>query len=145
IASAFYPPRFTEPRHIGLSEMDPGMDAGHYTFVLDIPPNFQRDLLAGRSPTLPLTVDATRISQAFTGSGYIQQLVGDEIGEFLAGHRAPSSAPVELALRMRFNPNLEPAWFGSLMQIIDSVTMLSIILTGAALIREREHGTIEHL
>ena len=46
---------------------------------------------------------------------------------------------------MRFNPNLTQAWFGALMEIINNVTMLSIILTGAALIREREHGTIEHL
>jgi ABC-2 type transport system permease protein len=46
---------------------------------------------------------------------------------------------------MRFNPNLEKSWFGALMEIINNVTMLSIILTGAALIREREHGTIEHL
>jgi ABC-2 type transport system permease protein len=54
-------------------------------------------------------------------------------------------APVELELRARFNPNLEHSWFGGLMEIINNVTMLSIILTGAALIREREHGTIEHL
>jgi ABC-2 type transport system permease protein len=31
------------------------------------------------------------------------------------------------------------------MELINSITMLSIILTSAALIREREHGTIEHL
>jgi ABC-2 type transport system permease protein len=53
--------------------------------------------------------------------------------------------PAELEIRARFNPNLEPMWFGSVMEVINSVTMLSIILTGAALIREREHGTIEHL
>jgi len=52
---------------------------------------------------------------------------------------------VDLALRMRFNPALTRAWFGSLMEIINNVTMLSIVLAGAALIREREHGTIEHL
>ncbi len=46
---------------------------------------------------------------------------------------------------MRFNPNLEESWFGAIMEIINNVTMLSIMLTGAALIREREHGTIEHL
>ncbi|MCJ9710295.1 ABC transporter permease, partial [Bordetella hinzii] len=49
------------------------------------------------------------------------------------------------AIRMRFNPNLTQSWFGAMMEIINNVTMLSIILTGAALIREREHGTIEHL
>ena len=37
------------------------------------------------------------------------------------------------------------AWFGSVMEVINNITMLSIILTGAALLREREHGTIEHL
>lgn len=48
-------------------------------------------------------------------------------------------------VRTRYNPNLEQSWFGALMEIINNVTMLSIILTGAALIREREHGTIKHL
>jgi ABC-2 type transport system permease protein len=56
-----------------------------------------------------------------------------------------ASAPVDLVVRARFNPSLNKTWFGGVMQIINNVTMLSIILTGAALIREREHGTIEHL
>lgn len=53
--------------------------------------------------------------------------------------------PVELAVRMRFNPNLEQERFGAVMAIINNITMLAIVLTGSALIREREHGTIEHL
>ena len=44
-----------------------------------------------------------------------------------------------------FNPNLKSEWFTSVMQVVSNITMLSIVLTGAALIREREHGTIEHL
>jgi ABC-2 type transport system permease protein len=48
-------------------------------------------------------------------------------------------------MHARYNPNLEQSWFGALTEIINNVTMLAIILTGAALIREREHGTIEHL
>ncbi|MCU9930715.1 ABC transporter permease, partial [Escherichia coli] len=44
-----------------------------------------------------------------------------------------------------FNPNLDPAWFGGVMAIINNITMLAIVLTGSALIREREHGTVEHL
>ncbi|CAL62712.1 ABC-2 type transporter, permease [Herminiimonas arsenicoxydans] len=145
IVSSFYPPHFKTPRLISLAEMDIGMDNGDYTFVLDIPANFQRDVLAGRAPAAQLNVDATRMSQAFTGSGYVQQIVAAEVNEFVQRHRGSTSLPVELNLRMRFNPNLEQSWFGSLMEIINSVTMLSIILTGAALIREREHGTIEHL
>ncbi len=145
IASAFYPPRFLPPKMLTPPEVDPGLDAGAFTFALDIPPNFQRDVLAGRAPQIQLNVDATRMSQSFSGSGYIQQIVLAEIGEFTQRYRGTAAPPVELVLRARFNPALTPAWFGSLMELISIVTMLSVILTGAALIREREHGTIEHL
>lgn len=145
VAAAFFPPRFNPPSMIPLSGIDSGMDAGDYTFVLDIPPDFQRDVLAGKSPTMQLNVDATRMSQAFSGSGYVQQIVMGEVNEFVQRYRANATPAVDLALRARFNPNLEQSWFGALMEIINNVTMLSIILTGAALIREREHGTIEHL
>ena len=145
IVSAFYPPHFTRPAMVTPAQADAGMDAGRYTFALNIPPDFQRDVLAGRPAQIQLNVDATRMSQAFTGSNYIQQIVADEINEFARRYRASAEPPVGLAVRMRFNPNLTQAWFGALMEIINNVTMLSIILTGAALIREREHGTIEHL
>ena len=145
IVSAFEPPRFRTPQLVSLSEMDHGMDAGDYTFVLDIPPDFQRDVLAGKQPVAQLNVDATRMSQAFTGSTYIQEIVAAEVTEFVKRYRAETVLPVDLAPRMRFNPNLMQAWFGALMELINNVTMLSIILTGAALIREREHGTVEHL
>ena len=145
IAGAFYAPRFRAPEMISLAEIDAGMDAGDYTFVLDIPPNFQRDVLAGNAPALQLNVDATRMSQAFVGNSYVQQVVMGEVNEFVQHYRGIAPPPVELVLRARFNPNLEHSWFGALMEIINNITMLSIILTGAALIREREHGTIEHL
>lgn len=143
--AAFYPPQFAPPQRIDINEVDPGLDAGRYTFVLNIPPDFQRDVLAGRQPVVQLNVDATRMSQAFAGSGYIQQIVSDEVNAFVQRYRTVSALPVDLVLRMRFNPTLERAWFGALNEIINIITMLSIILTGAALIREREHGTIEHL
>lgn len=145
IATAFYPPQFRPPQLIEWSQMDPGMDEGVYTFVLVIPANFQRDVLAGRVPQIQLNVDATRMSQAFTGSGYVQQIVMTEINEFAQRYRASATAKVDLNLRASFNPALERSWFGSLVQVINYITMLSIILAGAALIREREHGTIEHL
>ena len=145
IAATFYPPHFKVARLVTAQEADAGLDDGDYTFVLDIPADFQRDVLAGRAPAVQLNVDATRMSQAFTGNSYIQQMITTEVTQFVRRTEAGTTAPVYLAMRMRFNPNLEQSWFGSLMEIINNVTMLSIILTGAALIREREHGTIEHL
>ena len=145
IITALYPPFFVPPKLITQSEMDARMDTGLDTFALDIPPNFQRDLLAGKSPTIQLNIDATRAGQAFTGGGYIQSIVSAEVTEFLNRYRGDAKVPVDLVLRSRFNPELNKGWFGAITSIISSVTMLSIVLTGAALIREREHGTIEHL
>lgn len=145
IRSAFLSPQFLPPERISLAEVDPGLDSGAYTFVLIIPPNFQRDVLSGAAPQLQLNIDATRMSQAFAGNSAVQQIAMGEVTAFVQRHRGGSAAPVDLALRVRFNPGLDPSWFGSLMEVISSVTMLSIILTGAALIREREHGTVEHL
>lgn len=145
IVDAFYPPYFTPPALITQAEMDARMDAGLDTFALDIPPGFQRDVLAGRSPAVQLNIDATRMSQAFTGSAYIQSIIGSEVSAFVQKHRESATPLVDLALRARFNPQLNKTWFGGVNELINKITMLSLILTGAALIREREHGTIEHL
>ncbi len=145
IAQAFFPPQFMPPAMVDAASADRGLDDGDYTFALDIPPNLQRDLLAGRPTAIQLNVDATRMSQAFSGSGYVQQIVSGEIDAFVRRYRGGTDLPVDLAVHMRFNPNLDEVWFGALMEVINNVTMLSMILTGAALIREREHGTIEHL
>ncbi|MET4133561.1 ABC-2 type transport system permease protein [Porphyrobacter sp. MBR-155] len=145
IVSAFYPPQFKTPDRIAPSQIDPGLDAGIYTFVLHIPSGFQQDILAGRKAEIQLNTDATRMTQAFSGSGYIQQIALGEVTAFMQRYRSKTSLPVDLEVRARFNPTLNKKWFGGLSQIINYIALLSIILTGAALIREREHGTIEHL
>ena len=145
-ADALYPPYFKAPEYIRLNQVDPAMDQGRYSFVLIIPAHFQRDLASGRQPELQLNVDATVMSQAFIGSSYISQIVQGEINVFLTGRReGAGSLPVQLVTRARFNPNLKGYWFGGVMEVINNLTMLTIILVGAAFIREREHGTLEHL
>ena len=144
IRDAFYPPFFQPPVAIAPSAVDPGLDAGRYTFVLDIPAGLENDVLTGRAPEIRVDIDATRMTQAFIGSGYIRRIIADETTDFL-GARRHTQLPIRQTIRVMFNPNLTSTWFGSVMEIINTVTMLSIILTGAALIREREHGTIEHL
>ncbi len=145
IIQAFYRPRFNPPRMVTLADADAGLDSGDYTFVLDIPPDFQRRVLKGTVSPIQLNIDATRMTQAFSGGGYVRQIVSGEVEGFIQRYRATAPPPVGLTLRARFNPNLQQAWFGALTEMINNVTMLGIILTGAALLREREHGTIEHL
>lgn len=145
IIDAFYPPYFIEPEIITTAEMDARLDTGTSTFVLDIPANFERDVLAGRKPELQLNIDATRMTQAFTGNNDIQQIIDNTVSEYLNRFPGGSEIPVSLDIRARYNPQLSEMWFGSIINIITNITMLSMILSGAALIREREHGTIEHL
>ncbi len=139
-------PFFKKPNIIELKEMDEALDRGYYSFAVIIPPSFQKDLQAGRSPKIQLNIDATVMSQAFIGSGYIQSIFEREIAEYLNRTTDISSAqPIELVTHVRFNPNLTGFWFGGVMEVINNVNMLTIILVGAAYIREREHGTLEHL
>ena len=145
IAHAFYPPLFQLPQLIAEGDIIPFMNQGKYTFVIDIPPNFQRYVLAGRHPGLQVNVDATAMVQAGLGSGYAQQIITTEIADFLSHSEGVPLSPVNLDVRIAFNPNVTTAWFTSVMGIINNVTMLAIILAGAAIVREREHGTMDHL
>ncbi len=145
IASAFLPQYFRKPEYIQERDVDRLMNMGKYTFVVDIPPRFERDVLGGRIPALQIAVDATAMVQAGIGSGYAQQIVSTEITNFVARNQDVPVPAVTLSTRIAFNPNVTTAWFTSVMGIINSVTMLAIILAGAAVVREREHGTMDHL
>ncbi|GER08466.1 ABC transporter permease [Iodidimonas muriae] len=145
ISGAFLPPYFKKPDMIELSEVDPGMDAGRYTFVLDIPPDFEADVLAGRQPQIQISVDATAMTTAGNGTVYISSIVQAEVTKFLGRSSGEVALPVDVQIRSKYNPNLDSSWFLAMMQIINNLTILAIILAGAAVIREREHGTLEHL
>lgn len=145
IADAFLQPYFKEAVTIRRDEIDAVMDRGLHTFVIDIPPEFEADILAGRDTSLQINVDATAMTQAGNGSTYIYEIVTQELTSFLNKRELAAILPVDTVIRSWFNPNLDPVWFNSVMQIIQNLTILSIVLVGAAVIREREHGTVEHL
>ncbi|NDW07127.1 ABC transporter permease [Jiella pacifica] len=145
LADAIRPPEFQAPEEIAADAVDAALDAGRFVFVLHVPPRFEADLVSGRRPELLLEIDATAMAQAGNGATDLASIVSGEIAGFLGGGPGSAREPVDLVVRAWFNPNLETVWFGSVMQVMNSITMLTLILAGAALIREREHGTIEHL
>lgn len=145
IRDAFLKPYFKPPALLTVHDIDETMDDGRYTFVIDIPPGFQEDVLAGRRPSIQVNVDATAMTLAGNGSIYISSIVNDELAKFVSRSEGDEALPFALTVRAKFNPNLESSWFMAVMQIVNNVTMLSLILSGASVIREREHGTIEHL
>ena len=143
--NAFYPPRFQLPKKIEASEIEDSMDKGLFMFVVAIPPRFEEDLRAGRNPDVQINIDATAMQQAGIGNGYIKSILNKRIMNFLKRTDETASAPVNLIIRKLFNPNGISSWFLSVVAIINQISMLTIVLTGAAVIREREHGTLEHL
>lgn len=142
LAEALQPPEFQASVPLAYDQMDRSLDSGLFTFVINIPVNFHSDLLAGRSPEIQINVDATAMSQAFMGAGYIGRIFERELLDYA---NAASSTPIQLEPRALFNPNLEGGWFLAVIQIVNNITILAIILTGTALLREREHGTLDHL
>ena len=145
LINAFYPPRFQTPETIAAADVETTMDEGRFMFVVVIPPRFETDLRAGRHPDIQLNIDATAMQQAAIGAGYIKSIINARISSFFRRTDASAPDPVNLVVRRLFNPNGEASWFASVVGIINQVTLLTVILTGAAVIREREHGTLEHL
>ena len=141
---ALYDPWFQTPAMIGAGEIERVMDADLYTFVVVLPRNMAADLRRGQAVSIQLNVDATDVSQATVGANYIRSILMREAREF-AGADAASSVSVALVLRRAFNPNGDSTWFEAISALLNWLTTLTVILTGAALIREREHGTISHL
>jgi len=145
LANAFYPPRFQPPKKINASEVEYSMDRGLFMFVVSVPPRFEEDLRFGRNPEIQINIDATAMQQAGIGANYIKNIISSRISNFLKRTDKTDPPPVTLIVRKLFNPNGTASWFLSVVAIINQISLLTIVLTGAAVIREREHGTLEHL
>ncbi len=146
IRDAFLLPLFLPAVRIPFSQINRALDEGEYTFVIDIPPKFQHDLTKGVTPTVEIITDATAMSQAGRGPGYIRKIINKEVEPYWSGKgKASNRELVRLVTRARFNPNMQQGWFVAVNQIINNISVLAIFLTGAAVLREREHGTVEHL
>ena len=145
LQTALFPPRYLPPMEADADQIDRMMDWGETIFVVVIPARFEADIRAGRTPTLQLNIDATKTMAAAVGTGYLTATFNEEISRFAARHNVIRASPVDLVLRRSFNPAGDEVWLRSISALLNWLSMLTIVLTGAALIREREHGTIEHL
>lgn len=147
IAAAFRPPHFRTPDQIEFRDIDRALDRGTHTFALVIPPKFQSDVAAGRLTELQLNVDATAVNQAYIGAGYVRSIVGEEL---LREQDYPkkdvlTALPIDVRIRVLYNQNLTSEWYNALIRLLLVITQIAFLLPAAALLREKEHGTIEHL
>ncbi len=129
-------------------EADQALKDGRASFVLVIPPNFERDLVRGLNPQILLAADASDPAAAGGASAAMAQIVQQAVGAVTRGPLAnarPKPAPFELVIHRQFNPegltalNVVPGLLG----VILSMTM--VLITSVAIVRERERGTMEAL
>ena len=149
IVTALRQPYFKTPDLVSYGDIEDLLDKGKYVFIITIPENFESNLVAGKPTEIQLNVDATAISLAYVGSGYIKQIISKEINTYLDASgkslKKASQMQFDQVVRVKYNPNMKSEWFMSVAQIIIMSTMLSMMLPAVALVREKESGTIEHL
>jgi ABC-2 type transport system permease protein len=146
VQDSLLPPLFLEPSVIPFSRINPAMDRGKFTFIVNIPPEFQADLARDRKPDVQVITDATAMSQAGRGPSYLQRIINGAVEPYWRGRGDPRNEPlIALETRALFNPNMQQSWFVAINQVINNISVLAIFLCGAAVLREREHGNIEHL
>ncbi|MEP3277215.1 MAG: ABC transporter permease [Stappiaceae bacterium] len=145
LAGAFFPPEFQPVVQIAPGSGTEQMDAGRFLFIVAVPPGFEKDIRAGQAPEIQVLIDATAMEQAGIGASYITNIISAEIHQFAIGADLLDPPAVDVILRSAFNPNRDTVRFAGIVALIGQIMWLTTILTGAAMIREREHGTIEHL
>lgn len=145
LATAFLQPEFQPVVQIAPGTGPAQMDAGRFIFIVAVPHGFEKDLRAGRAPEIQVMIDATAMEQAGIGASYISNILGAEIRKFAIGTDLMEPPIIDVILRSAFNPNRDTVRFAGIVALIGQIMWLTTILTGAAMIREREHGTIEHL
>ncbi|GAB1724379.1 MAG: ABC transport system, permease component [Nitrospira sp.] len=147
----FQPPYFaltgaiSDPRQ-GLRQLD----QGRAMLLLEIPPRFHEALMSGARTAVQLLVDTTNAPQGLSAAAYsvrIASLFGAETGLASAGlSGVTATVPVvSSAHRVWFNPTQDERWFQSISHILRMITLFAVLLPAAALVREKERGTVEQL
>lgn len=147
----FQPPYFrfngeiADPRR-GIRQLD----EGRAMLMLEIPPRFHEMLVGGEQTAVQLLVDTTNAPQGLSAAGYAVRIaggLGSEIGLASLGlSAAKANLPmVTSAHRVWFNPNQDETWFQSISHLLRMVTVFAVLLPAAALVREKERGTVEQL
>jgi ABC-2 type transport system permease protein len=125
------------------------LDRGEASLAVVIPPDFERRAEEGGA-RFQVVADGSQSMTATIASAHIASIANgysvERLERRLAGGPARRGIPqVEVRSRAEYNPNLLETWFSSVLEVMNQVTMVAMLLAAAAMVREREHGTVEHL
>jgi ABC-2 type transport system permease protein len=126
------------------------LDRGKAMAVLDIPPRFHEQLATGEPTAVQFLVDTTNSAQGLSAASYAVRIVAKfEQETVLSRLGAPATSEnlplLESDHRVWYNPDQNDAWFESISHLLRQITIFAILLPAAALVREKERGTVEQL
>ncbi|WP_022852651.1 ABC transporter permease [Thermodesulfatator atlanticus] len=148
----FRPPYFEYrgevPRRVQAEEL---LEQGKILAYLEIPDGFEQSLKTNQKTQVLLLVDTSNAIMGYLIAGYSAGIVAgfsqekslETLG--LMPEMIERLPLVEGASRVLFNPNQEETWFNALSELLTVITLLTMLLPAAALVREKERGTIEQL
>jgi ABC-2 type transport system permease protein len=132
------------------SDINAYLDAGRAAIVVIVPPDFQRRIDGEEQAHIQVLTDGALAMSATLSVAYLAAISArysvDVLSRRADGRRQPIAVPtLDERLRVRFNPNMSSAWFAALLEMLNMCTMVSLLLTAANLVREKERGTLEQL
>jgi len=127
------------------------LDQGTAMVFLDIPPRFHESILGREPVAVQLQVDTTNAPQGLSAASYAARIVGGFSFDFARSRLGAASGDdmrmpvVNSAHRVWFNQDQDETWFQSISHILRMITLFGFLLPAAAMVREKEHGTVEQL
>jgi len=149
--SHLQPPYFKTVAYLSQeSDITRWLDGGKASIVVVIPPDFQRRVDGASQAAVQVITDGALSLSATVSVAYVAAISGtysmSVLEQRAGGRRAIGNLPgIDERLRVRFNPNMLSSWFAGLLELLNMFTMVSLLLTAANLVREKEHGTVEPL
>jgi ABC-2 type transport system permease protein len=129
------------------TEFDEILSTGRALMVLVVPKDFSRKLARNEPADIQVMIDGTNSNSASMALANVQAIFSQAKIKFLdkPGSKYVASELISLRPRLWFNPNLDSTWFMAFSELCSEVTMVAILLPAAALVREKEYGTVEQL
>ena len=126
------------------------LDTGKASLAVVIPPDFERRVATG-SGQFQIISDGTISQTSIMATSYIAHIAGvynlqlmtERLG--VTPQEMANIPQVDARIRVEYNPNVDNVWFISLLEMLNMITMVSMLLTAAAMVREKVYGTLEQL
>lgn len=152
LLSRFQPPYFRMDGAVGQDAAAlAALDQGRAMLVLSVPPQFGKQLATGHPTSIAMQVDTTNSVLGFLATSHAQQIVSQfglesAMQRLGMGADAAHSLPnVQNDIRVWYNPNQEDSWFMGVAEMLNIATVFAVLLPAAAMVREKERGTVEQL